>query len=49
MHPLLSVIRLDEVNLTYGDHWKGFHSDFYCIAMKNEVSCAIRYGQHILF
>jgi AraC family transcriptional activator of pobA len=46
LHPLISVFRLDETNLAYGDHWQGFHADFYCIALKKEVSCAMRYGQH---
>lgn len=46
LHPLISVINLDKVNLTYGDHWKGFHTDFYCVALKKDVSNAIRYGQH---
>ncbi|MEO6282913.1 MAG: helix-turn-helix transcriptional regulator [Dyadobacter sp.] len=44
-HPLLSVIRLAQIDITYGDHWQGFHTDFYCIALKKDVSCAIRYGQ----
>lgn len=44
-HPLVSVIRLDQISLVYGAHWQEFQSNYYSIALKRDVSCKMIYGQ----
>ena len=45
LHPLVSVIRLEEANLVYSDIWQSFQREFYSIALKRDARCKTRYGQ----
>jgi len=45
LHPLVSVIRLDEANIVYGENWQHFQGEFYSIALKRDVQCKVTYGQ----
>lgn len=45
MHPLVSVINLEESTFLEDDIWKGFVNRFYCVALKRDAKGKIRYGQ----
>jgi len=45
LHPLVSVIHLNEAKLVYGEIWQHFQGEFYSIALKRDVHCKITYGQ----
>lgn len=45
LHPLVSVINLDEAIFLEDEIWKGFINRFYCVALKREATGKIRYGQ----
>jgi len=45
LHPLVSVINLDQCTFLQDEIWKGFVNHFYCVALKREATGKIRYGQ----
>ena len=45
LHPLVSVINLDEAIFLEDEIWKGFINRFYCVALKRGATGKIRYGQ----
>lgn len=45
VHPLLSVIQLDNVQFTEDPIWKQFFVDFYTISLKWDVKAKMKYGQ----
>jgi len=44
-HPLVSVVRLQDVKSANEDIWKPFSVDFYTISLKREVRARMKYGQ----
>ncbi|GGE99269.1 transcriptional regulator, AraC family [Chishuiella changwenlii] len=44
-HPWVSVINLSESVFIEDDVWKGFVSQYYCVALKREATGKIKYGQ----
>lgn len=45
MHPLVSVIKFDDVSFTVSDVWKHFVNNLYSIAIKKGEPGKIKYGQ----
>ena len=45
LHPLVSVINLDQAIFLEDEIWKGFINRFYCVALKRGATGKIRYGQ----
>ncbi|KQN37228.1 AraC family transcriptional regulator [Pedobacter sp. Leaf41] len=45
LHPLVSVINLDQAIFLKDEIWKGFINRFYCVALKRGATGKIRYGQ----
>ncbi|KLT64859.1 AraC family transcriptional regulator [Pedobacter sp. BMA] len=45
LHPLVSVINLDQCTFLEDEIWEGFVNHFYCVALKREATGKIRYGQ----
>ncbi|MCX2472731.1 helix-turn-helix transcriptional regulator [Pedobacter sp. MC2016-05] len=45
LHPLVSVINLDQAIFLEDEIWKGFINRFYCLALKRGATGKIRYGQ----
>ena len=45
VHPLLSVIHLDNVQFTDAPVWKKFFVDFYTVSLKRNVKAKMKYGQ----
>lgn len=45
LHPLVSVINLDQCTFLEDKIWEGFVNHFYCVALKREATGKIRYGQ----
>ncbi|QPH39000.1 helix-turn-helix domain-containing protein [Pedobacter endophyticus] len=45
LHPLVSVINLQQAIFLDDEIWKGFVNRFYCVALKREAKGKIRYGQ----
>jgi len=45
LHPLVSVINLQQAIFLDNEIWKGFVNRFYCVALKREAKGKIRYGQ----
>lgn len=45
LHPLVSVINLEQTIFLEDDIWKGFVNQFYCVALKREAKGKIKYGQ----
>lgn len=45
LHPLVSVINLDQAIFLEHEIWKGFINRFYCVALKRGATGKIRYGQ----
>ena len=45
LHPLVSVINLDQTIFLEDEIWKGFINRFYCVALKRGATGKIRYGQ----
>ncbi len=44
-HPLLSVIKMENMTFTYSDVWRHFALDLYCIVLKKGVTGKMKYGQ----
>jgi len=45
LHPLVSVINLDQAVFLEDEIWTRFINHFYCVALKREATGKIRYGQ----
>jgi AraC family transcriptional regulator, transcriptional activator of pobA len=45
MHPLISVIHVEDIRLTNHDLWKRFYLNFYTISLKRNVQGKAKYGQ----
>jgi AraC-type DNA-binding domain-containing proteins len=45
LHPLVSVIHLEEVTFRQDGIWEQFFLNFYCISLKRDVRGKIKYGQ----
>lgn len=45
LHPLVSVVNLAESIFLEDDIWKGFVSEFYCVALKRDAKGKVKYGQ----
>ena len=44
-HPLLSVVRMEQIAALRADEPAHLVQDFYSVALKTDVNCALRYGQ----
>ena len=44
-HPLISVIRFEAIKPTWADRPKGLVNNFYCIALKQNFTGKLKYGQ----
>ncbi|MDR7131819.1 AraC-like DNA-binding protein [Algoriphagus sp. 4150] len=45
VHPLLSVIHIENVQFTDAHVWKQFFVDFYTVSLKRDVKAKMKYGQ----
>jgi len=45
LHPLVSVVRVSDIQFTDSDIWKKFSVNFYCISLKKNVAGKTKYGQ----
>ena len=45
LHPLVSVINLEQAIFLDDEIWNGFVNRFYCVALKREATGKIKYGQ----
>ena len=46
LHPLISVIHLEDVRFVKDDSLKKFFTNFYTISLKRDVAAKMKYGQH---
>lgn len=44
-HPLISMIRVEDLQFTNDPLWKQYSLNFYCISLKKGISSKVRYGQ----
>ena len=45
LHPLVSVVRISDMQFTDSIQWEHFSLNFYCISFKKNISGKTRYGQ----
>ena len=45
LHPLVSVVRISDMQFTDSVQWEHFSLNFYCISLKKNISGKTRYGQ----
>jgi AraC-like DNA-binding protein len=45
MHPLISVIHVEDIQITDGLHFEAFSLNFYSISLKRDVQAKMKYGQ----
>ncbi|WP_443947103.1 helix-turn-helix domain-containing protein [Pedobacter sp. AW1-32] len=45
LHPLVSVIRVSDIQFNDPEIWKNFSVNFYCISLKKNVAGKTKYGQ----
>ncbi len=45
LHPLVSIIKFEEMNFLLSDVWQNFYTDMYTISIKKGVTGKVKYGQ----
>lgn len=45
LHPLVSVVRVQDIGFTDGITWEHFSLNFYCISLKKNIAGKTKYGQ----
>ncbi|GAA4314346.1 helix-turn-helix domain-containing protein [Mucilaginibacter gynuensis] len=45
LHPLVSVVRVSDMNFADNDIWNQFSLNFYCVSLKRGIMGKVKYGQ----
>jgi AraC-like DNA-binding protein len=46
LHPLISVVKVDNIRINPDTDWKRFFLNFYSVSLKRNVQAKAKYGQH---
>ncbi len=45
VHPLISLIRVEDLSFKYDPKWEHYCIDFYCVSLKKGITSKVKYGQ----
>lgn len=45
LHPLVSVVKFEEMNFLFSDVWQNFYTDMYTVSIKKGETGKVKYGQ----